>query len=77
MAETPAQYVDIAVEMVTTRKEELNAIRRGLRPRFMASPVSLNYVAAVETAYRDLWRAWCAQPVRVADARKRLELVMT
>jgi len=76
IAETPTQYIQTAIEWVTTRREELNGIRLGLRDRFRASPIHAGYLEATERAYRELWREWCAQPVRLADARKRLALAL-
>jgi predicted O-linked N-acetylglucosamine transferase (SPINDLY family) len=74
IAETREDYVAKAVEWVTVRREELQGIRLGLRDRFRASPIHAGYREATETAYRDLWRTWCATPVSIAEARKRLEL---
>ena len=73
IAETREQYIDIAVEWVTTRKHELNDIRRNLRKAFIASPIHDGYVEAVEDAYRGLWREWVSKPLTLADAQARLE----
>jgi predicted O-linked N-acetylglucosamine transferase (SPINDLY family) len=74
IAETPDQYIDTAVAWVTTRKYELAEIRSGLRERFRASPIQYGYLDAVESAYRQAWRAWC-DPKSVANLRNRLALV--
>jgi predicted O-linked N-acetylglucosamine transferase (SPINDLY family) len=76
IAETEADYVEKAVAWVTTRKDELAAIRLGLRAQFIASPIITGYTDAVEVAYRDLWRAYCAKAMSLADARRRLELAL-
>jgi protein O-GlcNAc transferase len=75
IAETREEYVDKAVEWVTTRKDELAALRPTLRQRFCESPVCAGYVDAVEVAYRGLWRAWCAKPLSIRDAAYRLQQV--
>jgi len=73
IAETPDQYVDKAVEWVTTRKHELAEIRQGLPAKCDASPIKTGYVEAVEVAYRQAWRAWCASPMSLAEAQARLK----
>jgi predicted O-linked N-acetylglucosamine transferase (SPINDLY family) len=76
IATTTDEYIDKAISWVTTRKEELAAIRPGLKARLLASPIHTGYVEAVEVAYRQVWRDWCATPVSIADARRRLERLM-
>lgn len=73
IAETEDAYVDKAVEWVTTRKQELAALRPTLRAALVASPICNGYTAAVETAYRSLWTAYCAKPMSLADASYRLK----
>lgn len=78
IAETPEQYIQTAVDWVTVRKQELAELRQGLRARCEQSPIQRGYLAAVETQYRDVWRAWCAEesaqrPLSPADALARLE----
>ncbi len=68
IAENEDEYVEKAVEWVTTRKDELAEIRQGLRERFLASPVCSGYVEAVEAAYRQCWRDYCAKPMPLSDA---------
>lgn len=60
IATTPDDYVDKAVAWVTTRRDGLQILRRDLRTALQTSPIGIGYVAAVETAYRSLWRDWCA-----------------
>ncbi len=47
-----------------THLDGLAAIRASLPARLTASPLgnAALYVAAVERAYRDAWRRWCASP---------------
>jgi predicted O-linked N-acetylglucosamine transferase (SPINDLY family) len=73
IAETPAQYVNLAVDWVTTRKHELAEIRQGLRAKANASPIREGYLEATEAAFRQLWRDWCAKPLSIKDALYRLE----
>ncbi len=68
IAETEDAYIEKAVEWVTTRKHELAEIRQTLRERFLASPVCAGYVEAVEAAYRQCWRDYCAKPMLLSDA---------
>jgi predicted O-linked N-acetylglucosamine transferase (SPINDLY family) len=56
----PKQYIQTAVAMVTTKREQLAEIRKTLRDRMKASPILTGYRDAVETQYRSLWREWCA-----------------
>jgi predicted O-linked N-acetylglucosamine transferase (SPINDLY family) len=76
IAETRDEYVTKAVEWVTTRKEELAALRVGMRERFVTSAACAGYVDAVEVQYRALWRAYCAKPMSLADAQKLLDRVL-
>lgn len=66
-------YVEKAVEWVTTRRDELAALRQALRATLVASPICSGYTAAVEAVYRDLWRAYCAKPMTLVDAAYRLQ----
>jgi predicted O-linked N-acetylglucosamine transferase (SPINDLY family) len=66
-------YVDTAVERVTTRRDELAAIRQTLRATLVASPICFGYTEAVEAVYRDLWHTYCAKPMTLADAAYRLQ----
>jgi predicted O-linked N-acetylglucosamine transferase (SPINDLY family) len=60
IAHTTDEYIAIAVAMVTTQRAHLADVRATLRARMQASPILTGYVEAVETRYRELWRAWCA-----------------
>ena len=61
VARTPDDYVAIACRLAGDLPA-LAALRASLRGRLLASPVGdcARYVAAVEAAYRALWRRWCA-----------------
>ncbi|MDO8811152.1 MAG: hypothetical protein Q7J38_03880, partial [Gallionella sp.] len=62
IAETPEQYVEIAV-----RKAQdilaLAELRQQMRSRFMSSIIGDvdAYARAVEQEYRQLWREWCVR----------------
>ncbi len=53
------EYLAIATALVVDR-ERLAGLRATLPSRLRASPVISGYVEAVETAYRTLWRDYCA-----------------
>lgn len=76
ITETPEQYIEKAASCVTGWRSELNDLRQDLRRIFQASPIMAGYTEAVEAAYRQLWRAWCAKPVSLQDARQRLAMVL-
>lgn len=59
VAASEDDYVQKAATWVTTRRQELAALRAGLRERMRASPLCAGYVDAVEAAYRMLWNEWC------------------
>ncbi len=59
ITQTPEEYIDTAVQWVTTRKHDLATVRAGLRTTFRGSSILTGYVQAVETAYRSLWREYC------------------
>ena len=60
IADSPDQYVRIAIGLGadTVRLVEL---RRTMRDRMRASPLmdGRGFVADLENAYRQMWRAWC------------------
>jgi protein O-GlcNAc transferase len=55
-----AAYVTLAVSWAS-RLDELAALRRSLRDRFVASAVgnAEPYTRCVEMAYRAMWKRWC------------------
>lgn len=59
--DSPEAYIATAKELAGDLLR-LKAIRTDLRERVAASPLcdSVAYVRSVETAYRDMWRSWCA-----------------
>jgi predicted O-linked N-acetylglucosamine transferase (SPINDLY family) len=61
VASDPTGYVDLAVAKAADLPA-LAALRAGLRSRMAATPVGdpARYSRAVEVAYRDMWRRWCA-----------------
>jgi len=59
VATTEADYIEKAVEWVTTGRVRLSAVRAGLRDMLQLSPIMTGYVQAVEKQYRTLWREWC------------------
>lgn len=56
---TEDEYVQRAVALVTTNRDELAAMRATARRNLLASPICVGYVEAVERAYRTLWQEWC------------------
>lgn len=56
---SPEAYIDRAVSLVTTNRDELSAMRATIRQRLLDSPICQGYVKAVERAYRQLWVEWC------------------
>ena len=69
IAETQAQYVEIAVHKAQNLSA-LAELRQQLRPRFTASVIgdARAYARAVEKEYRTLWREWCARQTSGAIA---------
>lgn len=56
------EYVEIAARLALDL-EALERLRRGLRERVAASPLTdaRRFTRDLETAYRAMWRGWCAQ----------------
>jgi predicted O-linked N-acetylglucosamine transferase (SPINDLY family) len=54
------EYMDIAVKAASDL-DALQRLRAELRPRMAASPLMdfAGFTANLETAYRQMWRAWC------------------
>jgi predicted O-linked N-acetylglucosamine transferase (SPINDLY family) len=76
VAETPEAYAEIAVRQAADL-DRLAALRADLRGRLARSVLCDHraYVDVVETAYRAMWRRWCAGSragVRGDDAEPRL-----
>ncbi len=59
ITETPEDYIETAVQWVTTRRHDLAVVRASLRATFRGSLIITGYVQAVETAYRSLWQEYC------------------
>ncbi len=64
IAETPEQYVEIAVALANDLPR-LSELRPTLRERVERSPLRdpVRHARDVETAYREMWRTWCASKV--------------
>lgn len=60
VAETEEQYIETAVRMVTTDRLKLEGVRKALRGLMANSPMVVGYVPAVEKAYQQMWREYCA-----------------
>jgi len=62
VAGTPEDYVQIAA-MLARQRDELAALRRGMRLRLQAAPLmdEAGFTAALEAAYRGMWKEWCEQ----------------
>jgi protein O-GlcNAc transferase len=65
VAESVEDYIELAVALAADRSS-LVALRSELRDRLMRSPIGdgPTYTKAVETAYREAWRRWCASSLR-------------
>ena len=63
---TPEAYVACARNLAGDL-ERLRTLRANLRERMATSLIcnAANYARSVETAYRDMWRKWCAQPKNI------------
>jgi predicted O-linked N-acetylglucosamine transferase (SPINDLY family) len=60
-ATTPEEYIRIAADLAGDLPR-LKDLRAGLRERMRRSPLTdaRGFALAIEQAYRDLWRIWCA-----------------
>lgn len=58
IARSREEYVKKAVGLVQDLGK-LAEVRKTLRAEFLASPVVVGYVEAVEAAYRQMWKTWC------------------
>ncbi len=64
--DTPEAYV-ACVRDLAGDLERLRTLRANLRERMATSPIcnAPAHTRSVETAYRDMWRKWCAQPKNI------------
>ncbi len=62
IAGSSAAYVETAVALANDRGR-LQALREGLRERMRDSPLcdAAQFARDLESAYRDMWRRWCAR----------------
>jgi protein O-GlcNAc transferase len=62
IAETPEQYVQIAIELANDRPR-MAELHKTLRQRMKASALmdAKSFAADVEAAYRQMWRGYCAE----------------
>ena len=62
VAETPRQYVEIAVALAADLPR-LSELRATLRGRMENSPLrdAKGFARDVEAAYREMWRRWCLE----------------
>jgi predicted O-linked N-acetylglucosamine transferase (SPINDLY family) len=60
----PEQVVELAVDLAKDLRH-LAQLRQDLRSRMQASPLmdGARLARSVETAYRQMWRTWCASEV--------------
>jgi predicted O-linked N-acetylglucosamine transferase (SPINDLY family) len=56
-------YVASAIRLAGNR-HALAQLRSGLRARLAASPLcdAAGFTRSLESAYRDMWQAWCRNP---------------
>ncbi len=75
-AASPDEYVERAVALNTQRRE-LAQVRMVLRDLMCVSALcnTVEYVTAVEDAYRALWRRWCDRQSSAEAGRPRMTLV--
>jgi predicted O-linked N-acetylglucosamine transferase (SPINDLY family) len=61
VARTAEEYLDIAARLARD-PQRLGGIRAGLRERMRSSPLldAARFTRNLESAYRDIWRRWCA-----------------
>jgi predicted O-linked N-acetylglucosamine transferase (SPINDLY family) len=61
VAQSPAQYVDMAAGLASD-PARLAALRAGLRERMLGSALmdAQRFTRNLESAYRAMWRSWCA-----------------
>lgn len=54
-------YIAAAIRLVTVDRDRLADMRAVAHQRLLTSPICIGYAKAVETAYRTLWKEWCAK----------------
>lgn len=59
ITETTDEYLANAIAWVTWRKDELAAIRQGVRGQYARWIQQTPYLEAVEASYRSAWQTWC------------------
>jgi protein O-GlcNAc transferase len=74
VADDVADYVARAVDLAG-RRDELSALRPEIRRRLLASELcdEPGLVRAVEAAYREMWRKWCADGPRCGLGPSRFD----
>jgi predicted O-linked N-acetylglucosamine transferase (SPINDLY family) len=72
IAQTPDEYVRLNAR-IARDGEWRNHLRQTLRQRLVASPLmdAGRFTEALESRYRDLWRAWCQRNMRRAHTVDR------
>jgi predicted O-linked N-acetylglucosamine transferase (SPINDLY family) len=72
IARNAGEFVARAVAL-TANLEELARLRGGMRERMLASPVmdGAGFTRALEGAYRDIWRRYCAELPAPASGEER------
>ncbi len=70
IAETPKQYVEIAVALASDLPR-LSGLRSTLRERIERSPIrdAARHARDVEAAFREMWRTWCQTKELNPDTR--------
>jgi predicted O-linked N-acetylglucosamine transferase (SPINDLY family) len=68
-AETPDEFVDVAVKLATDRKR-LTALRAGMRERMLKSRLmdAKAQAGEIEAAYRKMWQRWCGSQVTLRES---------
>ncbi len=66
ITENTEDYIERAVELVTTKRDYLAWVRKTVRQTLKDSPIITGYVGQVEAAYRSLWNEWCASQIAPA-----------
>jgi protein O-GlcNAc transferase len=69
--ESPEAFVAVASELARD-VDRLAELRRSMRERLLASPLMdhRGFARKLESAYRDMWRAWCDGPASLPAASR-------